>query len=373
MRMAQKNRTPTVSALDKLLPPLARVRNRTRYAAREVLLRARLLFARGITHVHGPADRLSLDEEELVVLCLVRNGAPWLHAFIRHYQRLGAKHIILLDNGSTDDSINIATSYDGVSIFSTTLPFAQYKIALKRWLVKRFGRGGWSLVCDVDELFDYPFSGVLDLPSFLRYLNHRGYTAVVAQMLDVFSAEPLAAVQGRTEEDIEEVYRFYDITNITKTRDAHWVRSNRMDTDALASHSGGIRSSAFGVNRSKLTKHPLIRWDRDLNVFPHNEHFVTNASLADVTGVLRHYKFIGAFYEQMRDAIRQGQYFKGSKTYRQYHTACVQHPDLCLHGPTAREFHRPEDFLESGFLVASGDYLEWVRAHGGAMDAQSAG
>ena len=33
------------------------------------------------------------------------------------------------------------------------------KLVMQQYLVARFGKGRWSLCVDIDELFDYPYSG----------------------------------------------------------------------------------------------------------------------------------------------------------------------------------------------------------------------
>jgi hypothetical protein len=86
---------------------------------------------------------------------------------------------------------------------------------------RRFGRGRWSLTVDMDELFDYPYSDVVGLGSLLRYLNSGEYTAVVAQMLDMFPEKLLSSVVGdereladREDEPLKELHRFYDISGV---------------------------------------------------------------------------------------------------------------------------------------------------------------
>ena len=48
----------------------------------------------------APGDR--------VVVCLVRNSEARVTAFLDYYLRLGARHIVLVDNGSTDRTIEKA-------------------------------------------------------------------------------------------------------------------------------------------------------------------------------------------------------------------------------------------------------------------------
>ncbi len=68
---------------------------------------------------------------------------------------------------------------------------------MKQYLIARFGKSGrWCLYVDIDELFDYPYSEVVSLDSFLRYLTSKSYTAVMAHMLDMFP-EALVGASGR--------------------------------------------------------------------------------------------------------------------------------------------------------------------------------
>lgn len=335
--------------------------DRLRHAVRETMLRAQLPFGKGIRHVYGP-DRLKPASDEVVVLCLVRNGAPWLHTFVSHHLRLGAKHIVFLDNGSTDNTGEAAAQYEQVSVFSTDLPFEAYKVALKRWLLKRFHGSGWGLYCDVDELFDYPFSSTLEFPQFLQYLNQQGYTAVAAQMLDMFSAEPLPAIQGRVDQDLTGVYSYYDIADIVKARDKYWLSMNDTVAKGLFLHRGGVRAKVFGWTGSMLTKHPLIRVGSGVKVFPYDDHFVTNSSLADVTAIIRHYKFTGAFLNQIEDYTARKREFNDSGIYNRYREVLKEAGlELTLYGPSAREFRNAEELLESGFLIASERYRRWAQ------------
>jgi hypothetical protein len=148
-----------------------------------------------LEHVHGP-QTVTYGEEELIVLCTVRNGQPYIRNFIDHYFSLGASHIIFLDNSSSDQTVSIAQQYEDVTVLRTTLPFKKYKYVMRRYLIERFSRARWSLLVDIDELFDYPYSEIVSLRSFLEYLNSRPYTSVVAQMLDMFPDGPLSEQGG---------------------------------------------------------------------------------------------------------------------------------------------------------------------------------
>ena len=119
---------------------LARGRYRTDVPDSPSLERAQAREVEGdVEHLHGPR-RVGYGREELVVLVLVRNGSAYVESFVEHYLSLGAKHIVFLDNGSTDNTIDTLKVYDDVTVLRTGLPYKRYNIAFKRYLIERFGR-----------------------------------------------------------------------------------------------------------------------------------------------------------------------------------------------------------------------------------------
>src|SRR5215208_8387632 len=177
-----------------------------------------------VEHVQG-AEEIPYKKDELVVLCLVRDGEPWVRSFAEHYFSLGAKHIVFLDNDSTDDTVSVASEYDDVTVLRTKLPFGSGVVEgtagetlMRRYLIERFGRNRWSLCVDIDELFDYPYSDIIVLDSLLGYLNSKSYTAVIAHMLDMFPESALLRDTREVVEDLKEEHRFYDISRLDAAR-----------------------------------------------------------------------------------------------------------------------------------------------------------
>lgn len=309
-----------------------------------------------VRHIHGPLG-LSYSRDELVVICVVRNGGLYVASFINHYFRLGAKHIVLLDNGSTDSTIEIACRYNNVTILETDLPYSKYENIMKNYLARRFSKGRWNLCADIDEFFDWPFSQIVSVGSLLRYLNGRSYTAVVAQMLDLFSESPLSEITDPPGEDVTANYEYYDISNVSKSAYPY----SRLSYDGVKMHWGGIRKTVFGSNNG-LTKAPLVFVDRRIRLFK-DWHHTQNTYIADFTCVLLHYPFTSSFYEKVRDAAATKRYgYLTSDEYDLYWARLSREPRLTLRLDTARRYAGVESLIDEGFLVASSDYLDWVRA-----------
>src|ERR671917_786180 len=247
-----------------------------------------------IEHLYGP-EEVPYEEDELVLVCLVRDGRPYVRSFVEHHTSMGIKHMFFLDNGSTDGTVEALKQYDNVSVLHTGLPFKRYQVSMRQYLIERFGKKGrWCLYADIDELFDYPYSDVVGLDSLLGYLTSNSYTAVAAQMLDMFPEEPLSGREGNLEDEpLKELLRFYDLSNITRTsiKERLSLRNNTLESDDIEFFSGGIRGAIFGA-RPHLTKHPLVFLDGRIKPMEglslDSDHWVDNARVADFTCVLFH-------------------------------------------------------------------------------------
>src|SRR5215217_133258 len=351
-----------------------------------------------IEHVHGP-EEVDYGPDELVVVCNVRDGRPYVKSFVEHYTSMGVKHMVFLDNGSTDGTVEALKSYDNVTVLRTTLPFKRYKVSIKQYLMERFGRERWSLCADIDELFDYPYSDVVGLDSLLRYLTERSYTAVAAQMLDMFPEEPLSEAASEEDEPLKERHRLYDISNMGKesyssvivgARD-HWIHRNAgyeisqirawdhwaakneprghwcfrracgtgnvLANGDIQVYKDGIQNTVFGGG-PPLTKHPLVFIDEKVKPMDISMHSVSEARIADLTCVLLHHKFLNHFYEVARRAVRQGRY--GNKRYEEFLAVLEKNPELSVKGEHARELRSVNNLVENGFLIVSEDYMELV-------------
>ena len=317
---------------------------------------------RDIEHLHGP-EEVSGGPEDLVVVCLERDGRPYVRPFLDHYFALGAKHVVFLDNGSVDGTVEALKEYENVTVLRSTLPFRDYKFAMKQYLVENFGQGRWSLYVDIDELFDYPYSDVMDLGALLAYLNENGYTAVMAHALDMFPEEPLRTGHSARELAEEELdtgkHRFYDLSNIQEHEyELHnaYGPGNVVSNAEIKVLSGGIRKTVFNYSGT-LTRHPLVFLDGSIRPVDGHLHRVSEACVADFACVLLHYKFLNRFYEQSLQAAREENYFRGSHAYKKYLKKLRENPELKLKRNTSKELRSVDDLVRDGFLAVSKNYL----------------
>jgi glycosyltransferase involved in cell wall biosynthesis len=310
--------------------------------------------------VHGPGE-VACGPDEVIVLVVVRDGRSFVKSFVEHYRSLGAKHLIFLDNGSTDGTVEALEGYEDVTVFRTTLPFKRYGLSMRKYLVERFGRGRWTLNVDVDELFVYPYMDVVSLGALLGYLNENSFTAVVTGVLDMFPEEPLSDVARDEDEPLKELHRFYDLSEVREEAyESVGEIGNVLANPDVPILRGGIRRTLFGMN-SLLIKHPLIFLDGTLKPVDLSEHWVGDARLADFTGVLLHYKLLNGLYAAVRREVEVRNYPNRWGKYDRYLRVLEGSPELEIKAGTARELESTNDLVGTRFMVLSREYMGFVQ------------
>ena len=327
------------------------------------------ILEHNIEHLYGPKE-VDYEVDELVVLVQVRNGRRYVRSFVEHYLSMGVKHLVFLDNGSTDGTVEALTGYENVTVLYTGLLYKYYNVAMKRYLIERFGRRRWTLSVDIDELFEYPYSNVVSLKALLGYLNENSYTAVVSYMLDMFSEEPLSekplSEEGSQKDDLplKERYRFYDISDI-RTRSYREVGEigNVLPNEQIEILRGGVQWRLFGIH-PLLTKHPLVFLDDELKPMDLSEHWAGNARIADFTGILLHYKLSDNLYGQVRREINERRYINQGGKYDKYLEVLEGAPSLQVKSEASRELRSINELVGTRIVSVSKRYMRFVEEEG---------
>ena len=84
---------------------------------------------------------------------LIKNEQKYLKEWLDHYINQGVEHFYLIDNGSTDNTLNIIKQYNNITLFKDNRkhPFEQ-ELMLKDNLLPIIKESKWSMIVDSDEL-----------------------------------------------------------------------------------------------------------------------------------------------------------------------------------------------------------------------------
>jgi hypothetical protein len=313
--------------------------------------------------ISGPA-RPKFAANDAVVFCLVKNGENYVECFIRHYLSLGFKHIFFLDNGSSDRTVELAKAHAEVTVLRSRLSFRRFQDEIRDYLFRKYCRGRWGLIADIDEFFDYWGSERISIQKLTGYLKRFGFTAVTTQMLDMFSDRSLTELDSRPSDDLATKYRYYEISDLIQctcpAQPCEMASNNDCPYQEIRHYFGGVRKRVFGLDTVWLSKPALIYGDGKLRT-GEGPHKVKNARIADFTAVFRHYKFLSSFPEQVKAAVVAKNYVGDSYEYLKYAKILTRNPALRLVSENSRLYEGCEALVKQGYLYASPAYADFVR------------
>lgn len=327
-------------------------RLKRRAIERHVSSRVRLL--------HGPA-RVRLADDQIALIIVGRDVGYFLEHHIQHHLSLGVSHVVYMDNGSTDDSIQIAKRFPNITIASCTADFRVHQKQLRYLANTSFLKGGWRLAIDPDELLDYPGSDRIDLPELTRRMSARGHSAMIAQMLDMVYDGPLSETASM---DFAEAAQRFDRFSLNEIREKpydspflkEFLEQNRVSNRDIRLLFGGLRRTAFD-EYCCLTKHALFKMEKGVVPHPH-PHVTTGVTCTDFSAVLKHYKFAGGILARERKLLAENRIAHGETKLR---VAKIERDgDLNLGKYAEWQGPKVEVLLEKGFLKASDDALNML-------------
>ena len=326
-----------------------------------------LSFFDQINHLYGITN-IRYRPDELVIVCLVKDGMEYLPAFLHYYRKMGIVHFIFIDNGSKDGTLSFLKQCDDVTLYSTSLEHKKYESEIRRVIIEEHCRERWCLCVDIDEFFDYPCSDKLPLPAFLKYLSGHGFTASICYMLDMCARE-IVFSDAQWEIDIESEYVYYDISGIKRGKYFDCSRAfhnyNQLAMPQMPYYYGGIRASLFKNSQTKylLMKHPLIFIDEKLEPVT-DPHFCNKAHIADISCVLKHYKFTASFKNRVIKNLQEKNFaIFADKEHQAYYAEIKDKTKLNGNVAHLQKLNHVNDLVKNKFLYISEKYKKYVNSN----------
>ena len=339
------------------------------------------------------ATRLtSTKRDELRVFARCRNERLRLPAFLAHYRQIGADRFFIVDNNSTDGTVDYLATQPDVHLFFTTNRHSEAG-AGTAWinaLLAQFGVGFWCVTVDIDELLVFPGSEQASLRTLTAYLDRRGHDAVLCMLLDLYPATPLDECHYAPGDDLVGAASFFDpapyehapfalcpgflilggvrervfhpefrtrgpgarihhalfnrvLLRTPYIRDLSWIRAHRLPSPPA------------------LSKVPLVRWDSTSRYYK-TMHGVSPKKVAPETGVLLHFKFLQDFHAKAVDEAARGEYSEGAAEYRRYAAALDRNPRITFMYEGSARFEGTSQLVRLGLMQ---DTDAWAVARGG--------
>lgn len=344
--------------------------------------RCHVLQNAGARNKHGASDEIRL-------FARCRNERLRLPAFLSHYRRLGVNRFFLVDNGSTDGSVDFLDEQTDVHVFRVTSRYSEAGMGID-WmnaLLARFGAGRWCVTVDIDELLMFPASEHVSLRTLTAYFDRRGFNALACMLLDMYPPRRLDESGYVAGEDLIAACPFFDTAPYER------IRVDNCPDELIR---GGVRERVFfsefrnrgvaarlydallyklifripvlgdlrGVRALArptppcLTKVPLVRWDES-SQYLQSTHWISSKTVASDTGVLLHFKFLQDFHRRAVQEAARGEHWNNASEYRRYAALLEQQPDLTLISQASTRFESTAQLVELGLMQETDDWKRY--------------
>ena len=299
-------------------------------------------------------DDRTIPERGTEIRCFFcgRNEAGRISEFLEYHRRLGVNRFFFVDNGSTDDSVEVALAEESVHVWWTEQPYQESRFGVdwQEALLQRFGVGRWCLLLDLDEFFYFPFCDQgRGFEEYLATLDDSGHTVVKSMMLDMYSDRSIGETRLVSGRSIFEICPYFD-------RPRHLALFFTRDFQRLQRiYFQGVRKRAFSAD-AMVRKYPLLRFSRGTRLSPGHHHLHTDVrSLARDRTFIFHFKFLNTLRDYAVESIDRGCHWNASTEYQAYLDAMDGDPMLNFHDPRISIRYRNTDtFIDHGMIRPPG-------------------
>ena len=337
----------------------------------------------GLSRLERLDDNQICDSRtEIRLFAKVRNEALRLPYFLAYYRRLGVNRFFIVDNCSTDHTVEILRRNSNCHIFQTGQKMADSRAGMD-WiepLLAEYGTNRWCLIVDADELLVYPNSESTPLAELCQSLDRAKLNAVPAIMVDMYPEGNIEKVEYRQGQSFIDASPFFDrggykfsdaghepmiiggprlrmfYPELPDRRTAHvrrWIVGCIARIPILRNLVPRLRKLPI-LHRPKpcppiLNKVPLVRWNKDMT-FSSAAHFVRGARIASARCVLLHFKFLGDFNRRVNEEMVRRAYFMNGAEYNIYYKFIRGQTGIDFSCALSTRYNGSRHLLELGLL-----------------------
>lgn len=253
---------------------------------------------------------------------VMKNEHPRIEDFLNHYRDLDVSGFVLIDNGSTDGTLEYALEQPDCAVFSTTNSYSASGFG-SQWINAAVNMCGlknkWLVVADIDELLAYDQCETHKLPELAGLLERANLDALPCLLLDMYDdgATRDKYVPGRSMIDASPMF---DATGYG--REPSLLRS-LLPATALAIQGGPRARTMFNQADASnmlpyLHKVPFMKWSPRAGMRTSHEVDPIIRNFSPLRGALLHFKFLNNAELTSKDRLRDLDHWNNNQQQSKY-------------------------------------------------------
>lgn len=311
---------------------------RTTWRRDYVYTQMKTFFGTAIT-LHSDTLNLSQDQLEPTLVVTVKDELERMKLIYEHYRKLGIKQFIIIDNGSTDGTMQFVEAQPGTRVYRVDEPFLTPK--KEAWIARVLALTGynrWYVVVDADELIDYVGSERHSVKELIESHHNNGHSRLQGYMVDMYAQADVFAADCAYSE-IPEVFSYFDTGS-------YFEKSSN-------SIFGGPRHRVFGLN-NYLSKQAIFCYLPDMLYHNcHSLHWPGHEHWIEMCFVLRHYKFLKTDLQFYQERVKKKNYYNDSEEYKAIF-------DTMEHGQAPSLYYKESTHYINSESLRSLPFIKWT-------------
>jgi len=293
-----------------------------------------------------------LRPNDIALFTVVRNEEVRLPAFLNHYRNLGVDRFFIIDDHSTDETLNVLYDSGDVEIWRAKGQFKEGKLLWLTALIHAVthAHNNWVVVADADEFLVYDGMEAHDLHDLVQLLEQSCERRLRAVMIDVYGKNSIRNTPWPTGDPLKSEW-FYDPDNYKRTK---W------------GVQGGARWRVFSTEEdpflNALDKYPVGYFDSASGLMNPHQPYPYHLNNGPIRAAMLHLKFTSDFIPLVERAVQEKQFWKGAREYRIYQDALRNNPDLSLYHQGSQRVEGSSSLKDAGLIVP----IDWEQPSGHA-------
>lgn len=290
-----------------------------------------------------------IKNRNILLFATLRNEAFRIEYFLDYYRKQGVRHFFFVDNGSTDNFMELVKEQKDCSVWYTRASYKKSSFGMHwlNYLLRRYGTGHWCVTIDPDEFLVFPYSEQRNLHELTEFLDGEKRESLFCLMLDMYAKGRIADAHCNPGQNPLEITPYFDAEGYVQ-------RQNSYYRDIFI-QGGPRRRILFNMQPERApaqNKTPLVKWRWHFSyrssmhcLLPIRLNLAHARSHLSPTGCLLHFKFLSVLKIKAKEEMERKEHFDDSIEYKKYNQFVEESNDE-LYYSGAKKFENSEQLIQ---------------------------